>query len=171
MSRDAPSLGMEQETDVWWGAYSWRALLPVMVASVLLTALVIGCAWYLVSWRGIVQLRYGAHVLLVLFWLGQLGRWAYLMVGLNCRLTTRRLFLERGFRHPGRPGLSLAAIGQVVVSRRPFQSFCDVGQVLIFEAGAAQPTMVLEGIRGPEHIAMLIRKQVHDLRERQPPGN
>lgn len=157
-----------QEVDVWWGAYSWQALLPGLFAGLTFSALVVGLAWYLVSWRGLVQLRYSAHALLGLFWLVQLSRWVYRLFGWNYRLTTRRLFVERGFGHPGRPGFPLAQISQVMVSRRPLQYLCRVGQVLILELGNAQPALILEGVRRPEHIAMLIRNQIQRNRASAP---
>src|SRR5262245_11124908 len=82
-----------QEVDAWWGSYSGRALIPIFVIAVVLTALIdvvcglilpLGTARFVIVGTVIVIL--GLQVL----------RWLYLMVGYNYRLTTHRLLRERG---------------------------------------------------------------------------
>ncbi len=121
---------------------------------------VIAVALYLGAWHGGSSLvRYSAHAVIGTLWLIQLGRWAYRVVAINYRLTTRHLYIERGFRHPGKPGIELAQVRQALVARGRLERWLGVGRICIFVRKAETP-VVLEGVRDPERIALKIRQQV-----------
>jgi hypothetical protein len=154
-----------EEVDVWWGAYAGRTMLPDFLLSGVLTVGIIGLAWYLGAWRDSSWLRWTTPLLLGIFWLSQIVRWLYRVVTTTYRLTTRRLFYERGFGHPGRPGVWLREVAQVVVERRPFERWMGVGRIRILVRSEVNPPLVLEGVRDPEHIAIEIRKWVKTAQE------
>jgi len=149
-----------EEVDVWWGSYAARTLTPSFVLCGLFSVAVIGVALYLGAWHGGSSLvRYSAHAVIGTLWLIQLGRWAYRVVAINYRLTTRHLYIERGFRHPGKPGIELAQVRQALVARGRLERWLGVGRICIFVRKAETP-VVLEGVRDPERIALKIRQQV-----------
>jgi hypothetical protein len=165
-ARDAAA-GTAEETDVWWGSYSGWTLTPSCLACVLLTAVIAWAAWAFVP-RGFVK---GTIIALAgAVWLVQGVRWAYRVFGYNYRLTTRRVFCDRGFLYAGFAALDLAAVGRVLVRRSWSDRLVDVGQVLVLPEQPTQPTLVLEGVREPLVVAEEIRKQVQAARAGPPAG-
>jgi len=138
------------ETDAWWGGYSIRSMLPGMAASLLLSCLIWATVWLTeISKTGF----YVVLVLMTLFWLGLISSWAYRMFGFNYRLTTRRLFHERGLLRRKVRQLSLDQVTDVVVKHGPFDRFLHVGQVHVAAHGSAPQSVVLQGVFAPEHLA------------------
>jgi membrane protein YdbS with pleckstrin-like domain len=149
-----------EETDVWWGAYSVRTLIPHCIACVLLSAVVLAVAWFEGAWHGSTLLHHltiglvaGTWTLLVAYGLYRASAFSY-------RLTTRRLFINRSFRFhsPAAIGIPLRRIVRVTVERDPFERLSGVGRIRIqLPAGEAQPAL-LEGVRSPKQAAVRIRK-------------
>jgi membrane protein YdbS with pleckstrin-like domain len=149
-----------EERDVWWGAYAGRTMLPDFVLCGVLTAILVGIAWALRAWHGSTTIRYATQLCIAVLWIWQFGRWSYRMLAVNYRLTTRRLFCERGFHHPGSPGLELSEVVHVAVERGPLERLLRVGRIRVVTHGDPERQLVLEGVHDPEHIASEIRKHV-----------
>jgi hypothetical protein len=132
---------------------------PSFVLCGLFSVAVVGVALYLGAWHGTNLARYSAHILIGTVWLIQLGRWVYRVAAINYRLTTRHLYIERGFGHPGKPGIDLAQVHEVLVVRRQLERWFGVGRICLLMRAADTP-VVLEGVRDPERIALEIRRQV-----------
>jgi hypothetical protein len=150
-----------EEVDVWYGSYDGRAIVPRVIQLILLSILIVALAWYLGAWRGQGAVRYAAMSLLGLLWVYHIIRWVYHVTALNYRLTTKRLFCERGFRHPGKPGAELKSIAQVVVEAGRMERWLDVGRIRLFVHGHDSP-LVLEGVRHPFHVAKQIQRRIGD---------
>jgi hypothetical protein len=148
--------GNDQERDVWWGAYAGRTMVPSFLLGVLLTLLIAGGAVFLWLRYGLAPLpvRYSAYALISSVWLCQLIRWGYRIAVLTYRLTTRRLFLEWSFFHRPVVVIDLRHISQVVVERTVWDRWTGVGRVRIV---TSDHSVVLEGVRQPEHVAAMIR--------------
>jgi hypothetical protein len=154
----------DEETDVWWGSFSGRTMAPSWVVCVLLTALIAWGAWALVP-RAYVQgtiLGLGGAL-----WLVQLARWGHRIFGYNYRLTTRRLFRDRGFLYKGFAALELTAVSRVLVKRSWSDRLVDVGQIWILPEEKTKEPLVLDGVRKPLVVAELFRRQVQAVRARQ----
>jgi hypothetical protein len=137
--RAPPSEAEEvEEVDVWWGGYAGRTMVPELVLAGLLTVSIVGLAWYSGAWQNSNLLRSTTLILLGGFWLSQTARWLYRVLSTNYRLEYR--LLER---------------------------LAGVGRIRIMVQDPAAPPLVLEGIRDPEHIVMLIRTQVQHVREQE----
>jgi hypothetical protein len=166
--RAPPSEAEEvEEVDLWWGGYAGRTVVPEFVLAGLLTVALVGLAWYSGAWKGADRLRSLMPILLGGFWLFQVARWLYRVLTANYRLTTRRLLCECGFGHPARPGIELNQVSQIVVERRLFERLAGVGRLRIVVQDGAVPPLILEGVPDPEQVAMLIRRQVQHVRERE----
>jgi hypothetical protein len=134
---------------------------PSSAGCVLLTGLIAWGAWLFVP-RGFVQgtiLALSAAV-----WLAQGVRWGYRVFGYNYRLTTRRLYGDRGFLYQGFAALDLRAVARVLVRRRGIDRLLGVGQVYVVAEDVTQPPLILDGVRRPQAVAELIRKQVQAAR-------
>jgi hypothetical protein len=150
-----------EETDVWWGAYSGWAMAPSWLACLLLTGLIAWGGWALVP-RGFVQ---GTVLGLAgAVWLVQGVRWGYRVFGYNYRLTTRRVYADRGFLYEGFASRDLAAIARVLVKRSWSDRLVGVGQVCLVPEEQTKPPLVLEGVRRPYIIAARIRELVQVAR-------
>jgi hypothetical protein len=160
----APAPGFQpdgpEEIDVAWVAYSSRALVPSFVVYGLWTVLIVCGALVLGAWRGTLPGRIAANSLLGALWLVQIGLSIYRMLAIQYWLTTRRLFVERGFRHPGQPGIELAQIRQVFVVRNWVERRLGIGRVGLLIEERARP-LVLDGLRHPELFAVEIRRKIN----------
>lgn len=145
-----------QEADLWWGACSPRTVVPSFLLMTVATALVEWASWTMLE-RGRPQVM----VLGVLsaIWLIQVLWWSLWIFGYNYRLTTRRLFHERGVFWRKFRAVDLAHIHQVFVKKNPLEKRLGVGRVLVLVNEPKPQKIVLEGVYGPEHIADRIRQQ------------
>jgi hypothetical protein len=148
-----------EEVDIWWGAYAGRTMVPRFVGCAILSALVVGMAWSVGAWRGAFLIRYGAGLIVAGLWLSQVGLWIYRMLALNYRLTTRHLYYERGFGHPGNPGIELGQITAISVMQGAVERWLGVGRIAIAATGNRLP-LVLEGVRHANAVASEISRRV-----------
>jgi hypothetical protein len=143
-----------EEVDVWWGSYSSWTMLPSFTVCLLLTGLLAWVIWALGP-AGLFRLEFVGTA--GLLWLVQGLRWGYRFFGFNYRLTTRRLFRQRGFHHLAEEQLDLAGIARVEVKSNWWRRRVGVGDVVVRAEDCARPPMVLKGLRRPEQVARLIR--------------
>ncbi len=146
-----------EEVDVWYGAYAGRATLPRLIQLLLLSSLIIVLAWSLGAWRGVNAARYTALAVIAALWFVQAVAWLIRAIGLSYRLTSRRLFYQFGFRHPGQPGIELRRITQVAVEANRMERWLDVGRLRILVDHG--PPLVLDGVRHPFHVAKQIERR------------
>jgi hypothetical protein len=154
-----------EEVDVWWGAYSPRTMVPVFVVSALLTGAVLALGWYLGIWPGYNPARSIIQVGILVLWLGELLLWVYRVIGTSYRLTNRFLYIDRGFRGPALEAIALNRIRQVVVDRRSGDRWLRIGRIRIVFADAAQALVWLEGVAEPDHVALLMHRQISQNRQ------
>lgn len=153
------------ETDVWWGSYAGRTILPGALLGLTLTALLAWLVWKTVP-RELVKLTFVALAGSV--WLAILVRWGYRYFGYTCRLTTHRLFVSRGFLY-GRNGreVDLAVVAHVRVKRSGWEQLLGTGRLFLVPDEATEPPALLEGIKEPLLVAELIRETSKKARERK----
>jgi membrane protein YdbS with pleckstrin-like domain len=164
-----PYLDENQETDVWWGSYAGRTMIPGFVGCILLTALIIWGVWLI--WpdpdnRPYLE-RYTTYILVGAVWSFQLIRWGYRILAINYRLTTHRLFCQRGFQTSATTAIDLAKIATVRIERAPLENQLKVGRLRIIPVDPSQPPLLLEGVWRPDQIAALIMKQVQQARQKR----
>jgi uncharacterized membrane protein YdbT with pleckstrin-like domain len=144
------------EVDAWWGSYSVKNILPALFASLAASALVVGASWLFP------YSRVGQFIVLgvlAAFWLTLLLLWIYLIFGINYRLTSRRLFVERGLSRRRLQSVDLATISQVNVKANRLERFLGVGRVFVEVQGSRATSVILGGVPAPEMIAEKIRAQ------------
>jgi hypothetical protein len=146
-----------EEVDVWWGSYTGWTMAPSWAACVLVTGLIAWAAWMLLP-RTLVQptvLGLGGAV-----WLFQGVRWAYRVFGYNYRLTSRRVYVDRGFLYTGYASGELTGVAGVYVKRSWLDRLLRVGQIRIELVDKTKPPLFLDGVRRPAEIAERIRERV-----------
>src|SRR5205823_296758 len=125
----------------------------------IVTLFILFSAWYLQEPRFPYLLR-SVELLLLTFWFLQLGLWIYRVLAIQYRLTTRRLFYQNGYGHPGPAGIPLVHVTRVLIEWGKLERFAKVGRIYVYLDSPASSYVVLKGVRGPEHIAHQIRKHV-----------
>jgi membrane protein YdbS with pleckstrin-like domain len=109
--------------------------------------------------------RYVVYGLVGAVWLVQLARWGYRVAAINYRLTTHRLVADRGFFSPTVRQIELARVATVRVDAGPWERWVGVGRVQVVPENGQQAPVVLEGVREPERLAVLIEGCVKRARE------
>jgi hypothetical protein len=162
--RAAADPALPEEVDVWWGSYSGRTMMPSLLVCLLLTGAIAWASWYYLPARLVRLTIFG---LVGAVWLAQTVRWAYRIFGFNYRLTTRRLFRDRGFLYTDAAQAELTGIAQVVVESTWYERLVGVGDVRVLLEDRNRPPLVLEGVRDPEHVANQVQALVKQAREQQ----
>jgi hypothetical protein len=156
-----------QEVDIWWGSYAGRTMTPSFVVCALLTGIIIWGVW--IFWPANEDrpylMRYTDYILVGAVWLFQLVRWGYRIIGINYRLTSKRLFCQRGFQTSASRAIDLTQIATVRVERLALVNFLKVGRLRVVPIEDSQPPLVLESVPNPDHVAATIMKQVKQARE------
>jgi hypothetical protein len=148
----------EEEVDIWWGACAIRTITPSLVATLLLSAVIYFIVHALVRERGWLQLAFvgTAGVL----WLVQMVRWCHRLFTWNYRLTTRYLYVDRGFRPLVARRYPLDTVAQVVLRRGRLDNWLGTNNIRVYFKDGTCSTAELQGLRGANHVAELIRDAV-----------
>jgi hypothetical protein len=147
-----------EEVDVWWGSYAGRAMTPSFVVCGLLTAACFVAAQHLAPERGWLQLTFTAFASVV--WLVQMLRWCHRFFTCNYRLTTRYLYVDRGFMPLVAQRFALSTIRTVQVEHNPWAKFLDFGNVRVYFEDNSQPPVVLAALVQPQQAAEILRKTI-----------
>jgi Bacterial PH domain len=148
---------LREENDIWWGSYSMATMVPSLLVCLLLTGLITWAAWAFVPRR---HVQGTILALASAVWLVQGVRWAHRVFGYNYRLTTRRIYADRGFVYKGYAAFDLDKVARVVVKQTGTERLLGVGQVWIMPEDETRPPLVLEGVRRPEAVSARIRELV-----------
>lgn len=144
----------EQETDVWWGAYASRTMLPGFIVCGLITA---GVTAVWLDWveyhLSELTARYTAYAVIGPLWSFQLGRWLYRILTRTYRLTTRRLYIERTFFHVPTRIVGLRHVTDVAVESTTLERRLNVGRVRLRTENPQEPEVILEGVYNPRWLA------------------
>jgi uncharacterized membrane protein YdbT with pleckstrin-like domain len=151
-----------QEVDVWWGSFAGRTLTPSFALCTLLTALIFWGTRTWVAERGWVQLSFFGFA--GALWLVQLTRWARRFFSYNYRLTTRFLYVDRGFLSLVAQRLDLRAVQRLQVRADWLQNLLGVGDVEVYLDGDSKPAAVLQGLLAPARAADTLREAVKKAR-------
>ncbi len=148
---------LAEETDLWWGSYSMATMVPSLLVCLLLTGLIAWTAWKIVP-HGYVQ---GTVLSLTgAVWMVQGGRWALRVFGYNYRLTTRRVYADRGFIYKDFAAVELNQVTTILVKRSWTQRLLGVGQIWIVPRDKGKTTLMLDGVRRPSSVADRIAERV-----------
>lgn len=134
-----------EELDVVWQGCSPLGLVPSTLALAAFTAVTV----FLV--RPWIPDRVAVEGPLAACWLLQLIRGAYRLMAYNYRVTTRRLFRERGRLYTPEPPLDLSTVVRVEVNQTRLERWLGVGTVRVVPEDAAPhvPDVEIIGVAGP----------------------
>jgi membrane protein YdbS with pleckstrin-like domain len=163
-----PDRGAEiEETDVWWGSYSGRTILPGFLICLSLTVLLLILDWYLGTWWRRSDLISSTVLSLIgALWFFQVTRCVYRMIAVNYRLTCRRLLYTRGFKLPDCHAIELVDVAEVWSVRGPLERLLGVGRIYVGAREAKSAPLVLDGVLAPDRVARLIRRRARQAQTR-----
>ena len=162
------------EREVWRGRYSNRAalggLLLTLAAAVLLS--IISAMLTLKFWRK----EGGTHWLDVAVWVVSaalvlallvrvLWRWGKNRFTLRYRLTTERLFIDRGLFNRVRDEIELIRVDDVRVKQTLLDRIFKVGSVEVVSTDRSHPNLALLGIDEPDAVKEKIRQYTRARRK------
>jgi hypothetical protein len=104
------------------------------------------------------QARWLSYHFNILLWITLALFGSYRLASYEYRLTTQRLFCLRGWFSPALP-LRLTDIKAVRVEQSAVQRWLRVGRVVV-EASDRETPVVFVGVREPQRLAELIRREV-----------
>ncbi len=152
---EQPVLQFRPAWRAYWGAWLvW--LLGSLIVLYLLRKLDLDSWW----WRAGLGLMAGAALVV-------LGRQAWQIYGVRYRLTTQRLFIDRGLLARTGDQMELLRIDDVRIRQRAVDRLLDIGSVQIISTDATDKECVLTGVARPAEIAEAVRRHTRLIRSRQ----
>lgn len=164
------SVDPADEEDLWVGRTSWKhytgRLALWLLANAFFAGFVIWLAprWeWLDFWRGVTMVA----AVFVLSGLEFAGRRVLLrIIDHRYRLTTQRLFIERGILNRTIDQTELIRVDDVRLHKTLFDRIMGLGSVTIVSTDATDQETLLEGIYEPEKVAEAIRTHMRTLRRK-----
>lgn len=164
----APSVPVDDpsaEQLLWQGRPAWRAFHAEWVAWLMGGALT---AYYVFS-----RSQTGDFVRGI-WWLGMasvavalLTRQLLIIFGVRYRLTTQRVFIDRGILSLITDQTELIHVDDVRIRRSLIQRLCRVGTIEITANDSSDDSVTLESIESPEEVSEALRRSVQAIRMRK----
>jgi membrane protein YdbS with pleckstrin-like domain len=163
-----------EEEDIWAGRTDYKHFAGRIALFILCSVFVIvGVFW----WRGNVdegadpKFTFGAALLwslvgIVVCALIFLMKVAMIVLGHRYRITTQRLFVERGILSQTIDQTELVRVDDVRVFKSVMDRIFHLGTVELLSTDATDTKMVIDGVKDAEKVAEHIRSAMHRLRRR-----
>ena len=168
---DGAGMKPADERELWTGRTSWKhyygkgILWAVSVVVLLIISLLAsgkiwqeegrpGWFWYILA---VLILGSGAFL-----WV----KFAWRIYSVRYRLTTQRLFVERGILSRTTDQNELIRVDDVSVKQGFVDRFVNAGDVQILSTDVSDQALTLVGIEGPDQIAEHIRQNMRRLRQK-----
>lgn len=159
----------EAETEIWVGRTHWKhyaGRLALWLAANVVVAVAIGWVAGRVSWLG-ARGAFGVILgLLILSGLFVVGRVALTILGRRYRVTSQRLFIDRGILSQTVDQTELIRVDDVRIHKSFLDRVFGLGSVGILSTDASDREIRIEGIANPDAVAEAIRTHMRTLRRK-----
>ncbi len=156
--------GVDGETDVWEGRYSFRNFVGRFLLRLVATVAFIGLAIY--TWGGwressandpMTYVAIGAGILVLAFWVYLVFQIIRARLSHYYRLTNRRLFVQTGILTRRSDQVELLEVEDVYVKQASlFHRWFSVGTVVVESSEQKMPTSYLVGVDDPQAVMDII---------------
>ncbi|MCH8913270.1 MAG: PH domain-containing protein [Planctomycetes bacterium] len=154
-------LDSESEEDLWQGRSSWKFYADLILVAAGWTVIA-GIVWFTTPrWLGWIVV-----FMALAGWVYVAGRVAHGMLNYHYRLTTQRLFIERGVLSRTIDQAELIRIDDVRIHKSLMNRMTGVGSVELFSTDASDRQVTIWGVEKPEELAESIRDHMRRLRQR-----
>jgi membrane protein YdbS with pleckstrin-like domain len=155
---------LSEERELWRGRMSWKRHLGIGLGWL---CVAVGLTWCWWRFHESVETPWLGRIVLLLI-LGSAGglfaRCAILVYGIRYRLTTQRLFIDRGILSRTRDQTELIRIDDVRIRQSLLDRIVGIGQVELISTDATQAAIQLLGIVEPHIVAEHVRNHTRALR-------
>ncbi|MBL8692528.1 MAG: PH domain-containing protein [Planctomycetes bacterium] len=153
------------EEELWRGGYSGRALAPAWLFCVVFAGAVLASALLLLPpAQSSYRLALTALAFFPALWVT--ARFLAARLSVRYRLTSERLFLERGILSREMSEIELVRVDDVTVHQSLIERMVNVGKVTLATTDASDPGISLESIDRPLEVKETIRAAVRRQRSR-----
>ncbi len=161
------SAAADPESDIWSGRTQWlhfagRIALWLFVN--LMGAVLIGMLSARVEWLTWVGASLAIVVLVLVSGVLMLGRIVLKVLGTGYRLTSQRLFVERGILSRTTDQIELIRVDDVRSYQSMVNRLFDLGTISLLTTDATDRVVTIEGIKAPHSVAEAVRGRVRSLR-------
>ncbi|GMU37890.1 MAG: hypothetical protein AMXMBFR22_20810 [Phycisphaerae bacterium] len=157
---------MPKETPIWSGRTHWKYFLPGVS---LWVVGMLAVSWLLLKAFSSAESTWVGTLLTVL-WLGGavvvFGRIAIRIIGQRYRLTTQRLFIEKGILSQTIDQTELLRVDDVRLHRTVVDRMFGLGTVEVMSTDSTNPRIRIVGIAAPDTVAEHIRMNMRVMRKK-----
>ena len=166
---DGAPIDPAQEQDVWAGRTSWKHYLGrglLWVAGSILVAILVG--WLQSGWEALTFWAAVGWTLLIVAVSGVavFGSIALKVLSCRYRVSTQRLFIERGIFSRTVDQTELIRVDDVRLYQGVLDRVCGLGTVIVRSTDASDAETVIAGVADPEQVAEAIRQHMRTLRRK-----
>ena len=157
------------ETELWTGRTHWKhyaSKLLVWATINVVVAIAVGWLAYRVEWLAFRGAFLAIAGVVVLSGVAVIGRMVVAILGRRYRLTTQRLFIERGILSQTVDQTELIRVDDVRLKKSFLDRLFGLGTIVIFSTDRTEPEIAIEGIADPEQVGEAIRTHMRIQRRR-----
>ena len=158
---DGATLDPQDEHDLWEGHTSWKHFVDLVLVAVGWT-IVAAIVWFTTP----PYMGWTVLFLAMAGWLYVAVRIAHGILYHRYRLTTQRLFIERGILSRTIDQAELIRVDDVRIKKTLLNRFTRLGTLQIFSTDASDRQVEIIGIENPEALADSIREHMRALRQK-----
>jgi membrane protein YdbS with pleckstrin-like domain len=157
------------ETDLWTGRTHWKYFASLLVRAGLIYIVVAVALWQAASRQVFAQpgtawwIALAVAAVIAVYAMGRIG---LTILNERYRLTTQRLFIERGILSQTVDQVELVRVDDVRISKSFLNRIFGVGTVSVMTTDASDRSIRITGVLGPESVAESIRTHVRAVRQR-----
>ena len=161
MGGDGAAIDPSEENEVWQGHTSWKHFVDLALVALgwsVIALIVAIIASPTVGWV--------ISLLALLGWFYVFGRIVFAVLNCNYRLTTQRLFIERGILSRTIDQAELIRVDDVRIHKSLLNRFCGLGTVEVLSTDVSDREVKIVGVENPEFLADSIRQNMRLLRRK-----
>lgn len=156
-----------EEKEIWQGRSSWKDSFPLCLAWFAVAIVLLYVWWYFRQSVSGPWLFYLVAVVIVGSGLVVAGRIVLRVLGTRYRLTTQRLFIERGILSRTTDQTELIRIDDVRTRQSVWNRLFGLGDVELVSTDATQPRLLIEGVADAHTVAEHIRNNTRAMRSKR----
>lgn len=149
------------ETDIWQGQTSWKSYSDLLLAVLAWSVVAVVVGFTTPPWA-----VWTVIVLTAVAWLYVFGRIAHAVLSCRYRLTTQRLFIERGILSRVIDQTELIRVDDVRIHKKLLDRMMGLGSVQILTTDATDKDIRIVGVDNPDQLADHIRRNMRTLRRK-----
>lgn len=158
---DGAELEPQVEKELWVGHTNWKHF-----ADLILVALGWSVIAVIVGFTMPRVMAWIVGVMAALGWLYVAGRILHAILNYRYRLTTQRLFIERGILSRTIDQAELIRVDDVRIHKTLLNRFTGLGSIEIFSTDTSDRQVTIRGVPQPEQVADTIRQRMRELRQK-----